>query len=113
MDPDAKLYYRQLLDFGSGVGYKEGKEKYMEEKRERDAQEELRMDNIAMNPNKRFLNNFINDKKIASYQYFDFPEDGEKIDGMILGVPRKDNPKTKYDDDDYIMDFNKLPIDLV
>ena len=27
MDPDAKLFYRQLLDFGPGVGYKEGKEK--------------------------------------------------------------------------------------
>ena len=49
---------------------------------------------------------------LTSYQYFDFPEDGEKIDGMILGVPRKDIPETKYYDDD-IMDFNKLPIDLV
>tara|TARA_A100000164_G_scaffold292581_1_gene266185 strand:- start:253 stop:564 length:312 start_codon:yes stop_codon:yes gene_type:complete len=43
---------------------------------------------------------FLNDK-IASYQYFDFPEDGEKINGMILGVPRKDIPETKsYDDFD-------------
>ena len=63
MDPDAKLYYRQLLDFGSGVGYKEGKEKYMEEKRERDAKEELRMDNIAMgsDPN-NFLKLFMQDR---------------------------------------------------
>ena len=112
MDPSSKLFYKQLLDFGPGVGYQEGKEKYMREKRQREFDEELRMDNVAMNPNKRFLNNFINDKKIASYQYFDFPEDGEKINGMILGVPRKDIPETKYYDDD-IMDFNKLPIDLV
>ena len=63
MDPDSKLYYKQLLDFGSGVGYKEGKEKYMIEKRDRDAQEELRMDNIAMSsdPN-NFLKLFMQDR---------------------------------------------------
>ena len=59
----------------------------------------------VVNP-KQFLDN-----KIASYQYFDFPEDGEKINGMILGVPRKDVPEVKSYDDD-IMDFDKLPIDL-
>lgn len=47
----------------------------------------------AVNP-KQFLND-----RIASYQYFDFPEDGEKIDGMILGVPRKDIPETEYNND--------------
>ena len=112
MDDSYKLYYKQLLDFGPGIGYQEGKEKYMNEQRQRDAERDIYNEDVAMNPNKRFLNDFIKDKKIASYQYFDFPEDGEKIDGMILGVPRKDIPKTKYDDD-YIMDFNKLPIDLV
>ncbi len=63
MDPDAKLYYKQLLDFGPGVGYNEGKEKYMIEKRDRDAQEELRMDNIAMgsDPN-NFLKLFMQDR---------------------------------------------------
>ena len=63
MDPDAKLYYRQLLDFGPGVGYQEGKEKYMEEKRKRDFQEKLRMDNIAMSsdPN-NFLKLFMQDR---------------------------------------------------
>ena len=63
MDPDSKLYYKQLLDFGPGVGYKEGKEKYMIEKRDRDAQEELRMDNIAANPDaQNFLKLFMQDK---------------------------------------------------
>ena len=63
MDPSSKLYYKQLLDFGPGVGYKEGKEKYMIEKRDRDAQEELRMDNIAMgsDPN-NFLKLFMQDR---------------------------------------------------
>ena len=61
----------------------------------------------AVNP-KQFLDN-----KIASYHYFDFPEDGEKINGMILGVPKKDIPETKYDDflDDpmnYLNPFNEL-----
>ncbi len=63
MDPSSKLYYKQLLDFGPGVGYKEGKEKYMIEKRDRDAQEELRMDNIAANPDaQNFLKLFMQDK---------------------------------------------------
>ena len=63
MNPESKLYYRQLLDFGPGVGYQEGKEKFMKEKRERDAQEELRMDNIAMSsdPN-NFLKLFMQDR---------------------------------------------------
>ena len=63
MDPDAKLYYKQFFDFGPGVGYKEGKEKYMIEKRNRDAQEELRMDNIALgsDPND-FLKLFMQDR---------------------------------------------------
>ena len=47
----------------------------------------------TVNP-KQFLDN-----KIASYHYFDFPEDGEKINGMILGVPR-DEPETEYYNDD-------------
>ena len=47
----------------------------------------------TVNP-KQFLDN-----KIASYHYFDFPEDSEKIDGMILGVPRKDDSETEYYND--------------
>ena len=63
MDPDAKLFYKQFFDFGPGVGYKEGKEKYMIEKRDRDAQEELRMDNIAMSPDpNNFLKLFMQDR---------------------------------------------------
>ena len=60
MDPDAKLFYRELLDFGPGVGFQEKREKFMRKEREFDAQEKLRMDNIAMNPSKSFLNSFMN-----------------------------------------------------
>ena len=63
MDPDSKLFYREFLDFGPGVGYKEGKEKFMREKREQDAKESLRIDNIAMTPDpNNFLKLFMQDR---------------------------------------------------
>ena len=63
MDPDSKLFYREFLDFGPGVGYQEGKEKFMREKREQDAKEALRMDNIAMTPDpNNFLKLFMQDR---------------------------------------------------
>ena len=63
MDPESKLFYREFLDFGPGVGYREGKEKFMREKREQDAQEALRMDNIAMTPDaNNFLKLFMQDR---------------------------------------------------
>ena len=33
MDPESKLFYRKLLDFGPGVGFREGRQKFEEEKR--------------------------------------------------------------------------------
>tara|TARA_R100000231_G_C5309543_1_gene160003 strand:- start:873 stop:1103 length:231 start_codon:yes stop_codon:yes gene_type:complete len=64
MDPDSQIFYQQLLDFGPGVSYDEGKEKYMIEKRKRDAAEELRMDNVAMlDKTLNFLKNFIETEK--------------------------------------------------
>ena len=63
MDPESKLFYREFLDFGPGVGYREGKEKFMREKREQEAQEALRMDNIAMTPDpNNFLKLFMQDR---------------------------------------------------
>ena len=68
MDPSSKLFYKQLLDFGPGVGYQEGKEKYMREKRQREADEELRMDNVAMSDDAfNFLQNFIGDEIAKGY----------------------------------------------
>ena len=31
MDPESKLFYRKLLDFGPGVGFREGQRKFEEE----------------------------------------------------------------------------------
>ena len=68
MDPSSKLFYKQLLDFGPGVGYQEGKEKYMREKRQREFDEELRMDNVAMSDDAfNFLQNFIGDEIAKGY----------------------------------------------
>ena len=68
MGDDYKLFYKQLLDFGPGVGYQEGKEKYMREKRQREFDEELRMDNVAMSDDAfNFLQNFIGDEVAKGY----------------------------------------------
>ena len=48
MDDSYKLFYKQLLDFGPGVGYREGKEKYMQEKRQRDSQRDIYNEDVAM-----------------------------------------------------------------
>jgi len=55
VDHDAKLFYRDLIEFGRGVGSKEGREKYMIEKRNRDALEEMRLDSIAMSEADKYL----------------------------------------------------------
>ena len=39
IDPDAKLFYRKIKDFGPGVGFKERMEKYNLEQMNRDNQE--------------------------------------------------------------------------
>ena len=63
MDPDAKLFYRKLLDFGPGVGFREGQRKFEEEmRREEELRRNLNQD-IAMNPDAQdFLKLFMNDK---------------------------------------------------
>ena len=63
MDPDSKLFYRKLTDFGRGVGFREGLRKFEEEKRIEDEVRSNLNQDIAMNPNKSFLNSFI-DKNI-------------------------------------------------
>ena len=63
MDPESKLFYRKLLDFGPGVGFREGQRKFEEEMRR---EEELRRDlnqDIAMNPEgQNFLKLFMQDR---------------------------------------------------
>ena len=60
MDPDAKLFYRKLIDFGPGVGMREGQRKFeeemrKEEERKRMMNEDIGMDTDAQNFLKLFL----------------------------------------------------------
>ena len=63
MDPESKLFYRKLLDFGPGVGFREGQRKYEEEmRREEELRRNLNQD-IAMNPEgQNFLKLFMQDR---------------------------------------------------
>ena len=60
MDPDAKLFYRKLIDFGPGVGMREGQRNFeeemrKEEERKRMMNEDIGMDTDAQNFLKLFL----------------------------------------------------------
>ncbi len=60
-DTDYKLFYRPILDFGSGVGINESMEKYNLEEMNRRNQEQIQMDNIGMSDNENldFLQDFL------------------------------------------------------
>jgi len=63
MDPDAKLFYRKLLDFGPGVGFREGQRKFEEEMRREEEQRRILNQDIAMNSEAQdFLKLFMQDK---------------------------------------------------
>ena len=63
MDFDAKLFYRKLLDFGPGVGFREGQRKFEEEMRREEEQRRILNQDIAMNPEAQdFLKLFMQDK---------------------------------------------------
>ena len=96
MDPSSKLFYKQLLDFGPGVGYQEGKEKYMREKRQREFDEELRMDNIAMSDDAfNFLQNFIGDEIAKGYS-------------PLIPEGLRDKYKREADIDKYLKNMDRL-----
>ena len=102
MDPESKLFYRKLLDFGPGVGFREGLRKFEEEKRIEDEVRSNLNQDIAMNPNKRFLNNYMKDKNLASHHFFDIPED-------VPGFPKKEEDLYKNIENlDDPMDFDKF-----
>ncbi len=62
-DTNYKIFYRPLIDFGPGVGINESIQKYNLEKMNRDAEDELKMDDIAMNNNAQdFLKYFLQSK---------------------------------------------------
>ena len=60
-DTDYKLFYRPILDFGSGVGINESMEKYNLEEMNRRNQEQIQMDDIGMSDNENldFLQDFL------------------------------------------------------
>ena len=63
MDPESKLFYRKLLDFGPGVGFREGLRKFEEEKRIEDEVRSNLNQDIAMNPEgQNFLKLFMQDR---------------------------------------------------
>ena len=60
MDPDAKLFYRQLLDFGPGVGMRESERKFLEEKRKEEERRRIYNEDIAMDmDSQNFLKLFL------------------------------------------------------
>ena len=60
-DTEYKRYYRDLLDFGPGVGINESIRKYNLEEMNRRNREEFEMDNIGMSDNENldFLQDFL------------------------------------------------------
>ena len=63
MDPDSKLFYRKLTDFGPGVGFREGLRKFEEEKRIEDEVRSNLNQDVAMNPaTEKFLKLFMQDR---------------------------------------------------
>ena len=63
MDHDAKLFYRKLLDFGPGEGFREGQRKFEREMRREDEVRSNLNQDIAMNPEaQNFLKLFMQDK---------------------------------------------------
>ena len=60
MDPDAKLFYRKLLDFGPGVGMREGQRKFEEELRKEEERRRIYNEDIGMDmDSQNFLKLFL------------------------------------------------------
>ncbi len=63
MDPESKLFYRKLLDFGPGVGFREGQRKFEEEMRIEDEVRSNLNQDVATNPaTEKFLKLFMQDR---------------------------------------------------
>ena len=63
MDPESKLFYRKLLYFGPGVGFREGQQKFEEEMRIEDEVRSNLNQDVATNPAaEKFLKLFMQDR---------------------------------------------------
>tara|TARA_B100000886_G_scaffold305844_1_gene237846 strand:- start:47 stop:361 length:315 start_codon:yes stop_codon:yes gene_type:complete len=98
MDPESKLFYRKLLDFGPGVGFREGQRKYEEEMRKDEERKNIYNEDIAMNSEaQNFLNSFI-DKNIdlaAGYS-------------PLIPEGLRDKYKKEADIDKYLQNMKRL-----
>tara|TARA_B100001248_G_scaffold152392_1_gene114568 strand:- start:91 stop:402 length:312 start_codon:yes stop_codon:yes gene_type:complete len=97
MDPESKLFYRKLIDFGPGVGFREGQRKYEEEKRIEDERRKIYNDDVAMNPNKSFLNSFMNKNIDLAAGY-----------SPLIPEGLRDKYKREADIDKYLKNMQKL-----
>ena len=93
-DTDYKLFYRPILDFGSGVGINESMEKYNLEEMNRRNQEEIQMDNIGMSDNENL--DFLQDFLIA------------KGYNKLIPEGLRDKYKREADIDKYLKNMEKL-----
>ena len=93
-DTDYKLYYRPILDFGSGVGINESMEKYNLEEMNRRNQEQIQMDNIGMSDNENL--DFLQDFMIA------------KGYNKLIPESLRDQYKDKADIDKYLKNIERL-----
>ena len=93
-DTDYKLFYRPILDFGSGVGINESMEKYNLEEMNRRNREEFQMDNIGMS----------NDDTL------DFLQDFMSAKGYNKLIPAglRDKYKREADIEKYLKNMDKL-----
>ena len=97
MDSDSKLFYRKLLDFGPGVGFREGQRKFEEEMRRKEERRKIYNDDIAMNPNKSFLNSFMNKNIDLAAGY-----------SPLIPEGLRDKYKREADIDKYLKNMQKL-----
>ena len=97
MDPESKLFYRKLLDFGPGMGFREGQRKFEEEMRIEDEVLSNLNQDIAMNPNKSFLNSFIDKNIVLAAGY-----------SPLIPEGLRDKYKREADIDKYLKNMQKL-----
>ena len=94
MDPDAKLFYRKILDFGPGVGMREGQRKFEEEMRKEEERKRMMNEDIGMLDDKNL--NFLQDFMIA------------KGYNKLIPEGLRDKYKREADIEKYLKNMDKL-----
>jgi len=94
MDPDAKLFYRKILDFGPGVGMREGQRKFEEKMRKEEERKRMMNEDIGMLDDKNL--NFLQDFMIA------------KGYNKLIPEGLRDKYKREADIEKYLKNMDKL-----